>query len=149
MGKPKKEKKVESEPIAVYFKPIGTSKIATEEVILNMEEFEAIRLKDFMSLEQKKAAKCMKISQPTFHRLLLSARKKIGEAIVQGKGIRIEGGTYKIHKKEVEELNVPKGTGLLCICSTCKHIEPKKTNLPCFAIKCPTCKVAMRPKEKL
>lgn len=148
MGKPKKEKNVEFEPIAVNFKPVGTSKILSEEVILNMEEFEAIRLKDFMGLEQKKSAKSMKISQPTFHRLLLSARRKIGGAIVQGKAIRIEGGVYKIHKKEREESKMSKGTGLLCICPTCKHTEPKKTSLPCFAIKCPICEIAMRRCDK-
>ncbi len=148
MGKPKKEKNIEFEPIAVIFRPVGTSKILSEEVILNMEEFEAIRLKDFMDLEQKKAAKNMKISQPTFHRLLLSARRKIGKAIVQGKAIRIEGGVYKIHKKGESESNVLKGTGLLCICPVCKYTEPKKTGLPCFAIKCPACEIAMRRCEK-
>jgi predicted DNA-binding protein (UPF0251 family) len=47
-----------------------------EETILHVEEFEAIRLKDLEGLEQEECAKKMKISQPTFHRLVLSARKK-------------------------------------------------------------------------
>ena len=46
--------------------------------------------------KQEKCAKKMNISQPTFHRLILSARKKISDAIVNGKAIRIEGGIYKI-----------------------------------------------------
>lgn len=38
----------------------------------------------------------MNISPPTFHRVLLSARKKIADAMVNGKAIRIEGGDYKV-----------------------------------------------------
>jgi len=40
----------------------------------------------------------MNISQPTFHRLILDARKKVSEAIVKGKAIRIEGGSYKLQE---------------------------------------------------
>lgn len=70
-----------------------------EETILTVDEFEAIRLKDFLNLEQGEAAKKMNISQPTFHRLLLEARKKIADAIVNGKAIRIEGGNYKFSRQ--------------------------------------------------
>ena len=67
-----------------------------EEVILSVEEFEAVRLKDLEGLEQEECAKKMKISQPTFHRLVLSARKKIAEAIIKGKAIQIQGGIYRL-----------------------------------------------------
>src|SRR4030043_485235 len=66
------------------------------EVILAVDEFESIRLKDLNGLEQEECAKKINISQPTFHRLVLSARKKIADAIINGKAIRIEGGNYKI-----------------------------------------------------
>ena len=66
-----------------------------EEVILQVDEFEAVRLKDLEGLEQEECAKKMNISQPTFHRLVLSARKKISDAIVNGKAIKIEGGNFK------------------------------------------------------
>jgi predicted DNA-binding protein (UPF0251 family) len=69
-----------------------------EEVILSVEEFEAVRLKDLEGLEQEQCAKKMNISQPTFHRLVLSARKKIADAIVNGKAIKIEGGNFKYSK---------------------------------------------------
>jgi len=54
-----------------------------------MDEFEAIRLKDFEKMDQKVAAKEMAISQTTFHRLLSSAREKIADAIVNGKAVEI------------------------------------------------------------
>lgn len=60
-----------------------------EETILTLEEYEAVRLKDFEQLDQKEAAEKMEISQPTFHRLLITARKKISDSIVNGKAIRI------------------------------------------------------------
>ena len=57
---------------------------------LTIDEFEAIRLKDFLNLEQIACAEKMEISQPTFNRILTSARKKIADAIINGKAIEIE-----------------------------------------------------------
>lgn len=67
-----------------------------ESVYLTLDEFEAIRLADFEGLEQKDAAKRMKISRPTFSRIISSAHIKIGDALVSIKAIRIEGGCCKI-----------------------------------------------------
>jgi len=67
-----------------------------EESVLTVDEFEAVRLKDLEGMEQEKCAKKMDISQPTFHRLVLSARKKIADAIVYGKAIKIVGGVYRM-----------------------------------------------------
>ena len=60
-----------------------------------IDEYEAMRLVDLEEVEQGKAGKQMKISQPTLSRLLSSARRKISEAIVKGKAIRIEGGSCR------------------------------------------------------
>jgi predicted DNA-binding protein (UPF0251 family) len=65
-----------------------------ESVGLSVDEFEAIRLKDLEGLEQTAAADSMRISQPTFHRVIEAARKKVADALVNGKAIRIEGGEY-------------------------------------------------------
>jgi uncharacterized protein len=51
------------------------------------------------SLEQEDCAKKMNISQPTFHRLLVSARKKIAESIINGKALKIQGGNVTISNK--------------------------------------------------
>ncbi|MBU0636471.1 DUF134 domain-containing protein [Candidatus Micrarchaeota archaeon] len=95
MVRPRRCRHVHAEPNVLYFKPAGIRMKELEETILTMEEFEAVRLKDFLGLEQEKAAQKMKISQPTFHRLVLSARQKIADGIVNGKAIRIEGGNYR------------------------------------------------------
>ena len=70
--------------------------IDLDESVLTIDEFEAIRLNDFLELEQTECADKMKISQPTFHRLICSARKKIADAIVNGKAIKIERGSFVI-----------------------------------------------------
>ena len=61
-----------------------------EEVFLSKEEVEALKLKDFDGLGQVEAAEKMNTSQSTFQRILASARKKITEAMIQGKALRIE-----------------------------------------------------------
>ncbi|MFC2142978.1 DUF134 domain-containing protein [Candidatus Aenigmatarchaeota archaeon] len=96
MPRPRQFRRVKAIPGVTYFKPAGVRMIDLEESIVTVDEFEALRLKDMMGLEQEEAAKKMNISQPTFHRLVLSARKKIADAIVNGKAIRIEGGNYML-----------------------------------------------------
>ncbi len=70
-----------------------------DEVLLHHDELEAIRLKDLLGIPQEDAAKQMNVSQPTFHRLLLSAHEKMAHVIVNGKALRIEGGNVKIDEK--------------------------------------------------
>lgn len=83
-----------------YFKPAGIRWVDLEETALAVDEFEAVRLKDLEGLDQETAARRMTVSQPTFHRILASARAKIADAIVNGKAIRIEGGIYRMNGKE-------------------------------------------------
>lgn len=96
MARPKICRRVMLNPKVKYFKPQGTPLREVEEVSLTVEEFEAIRLKDLEGLGQLECSKKMKISQPTFHRIVSLARKKISDAIVNGKAIKIEGGNFKI-----------------------------------------------------
>jgi len=96
MVRPRLCRRIFSEPNITYFKPKGIPLGELEESILTIDEFEAVRLKDLEGLEQEECAKKMNISQPTFHRLVLSARKKVADSIVNGKALKIEGGNFKI-----------------------------------------------------
>ncbi|MFH0859801.1 MAG: DUF134 domain-containing protein [Candidatus Altiarchaeota archaeon] len=98
MPRPRLCRRVECEPDVTYFKPAGIRLVDLEESTLTVDEFEAMRLKDRLGLKQDKCAKRMGISQPTFHRLVTSARRRISDAIVNGKAVRIEGGTFRIKK---------------------------------------------------
>lgn len=99
MPRPKQCRRVGRDPDVTYFKPAGIAKSDLDEVLMNVDEYEAIRLKDLDGLGQEESSKRMEVSQPTFHRIILSARKKIADAIVNGKSIRIEGGEYKIQAR--------------------------------------------------
>jgi len=96
MPRPRLCRRVGFNPEITYFKPRGVPLADLEEAILNVDEFEAVRLKDLEGFDQEECAKKMNISQPTFHRLVLSARKKIADSIVNGKAIKIEGGNFKV-----------------------------------------------------
>ena len=78
------------QPNVYYFKPQGIPLRELEEVVLLPDELEALKLHEVDGLEQIEASEKMKISQPTFARLLGSANKKVAEAIIYGKAIRIE-----------------------------------------------------------
>jgi len=94
MPKPKKDRFVLQPPSAAYFKPQGIPMFQLEQVVLNVDEYEALRLVDYEGLQQKDAALRMEISRATCARILESAHRKVAEALTGGKAIRIEGGSY-------------------------------------------------------
>jgi len=96
MSRPPKCRRVEFLPDVNYFKPAGIPLEALEEVRLPVEEAEAIRLKDLEGLGQKQSAEKMHVSRPTFQRVLTSARQKIAAALLNGRAIRIDGGSFEM-----------------------------------------------------
>ena len=92
MPRPQRMRRVRGCPNSDYFKPAGIRMTDLEEIALTLSEFEAIRLIDFNETPQEEAARKMDVSQPTLSRILKSGRKKISEAIVKGKAIRIKRG---------------------------------------------------------
>jgi predicted DNA-binding protein (UPF0251 family) len=95
MARPQKCRRVEFLPNVTFYKPAGIPLRDLEEVGLAIEEAEALRLKDLEGLEQEEGAARMNISRPTFQRILAGARKKLADALLNGKAIRIEGGNYQ------------------------------------------------------
>lgn len=94
MPREAKCRRVEFIPPVKAFKPVGIALSNLEEVVLKVEEIEAIRLKSHLNLEQEECAQMMQISRPTFQRILSEAYAKVADALSNGKGIRIEGGSY-------------------------------------------------------
>lgn len=94
MARPIKWRKIEQTPVVPCFIPAQESDGSRIEIILKLEELEAIRLKDLEGLEQAECAQRMEVSRPTFQRILLSAREKIADSLIHGKAIRIEGGNF-------------------------------------------------------
>ena len=96
MSRPKISRFIQIEPGVTYFKPRGIPLVELDEVALTVDEFEALRLHDVKNLTEEKACKKMKVSRTTFHRILVSAQKKVSDALVYGKAIKIKGGNYKL-----------------------------------------------------
>lgn len=63
-----------------------------EIVELRIDELEALRLRDLVGVPQEEAAVQMGVSQPTFHRLITKAHQKVADALINGHGLKIEGG---------------------------------------------------------
>ncbi len=116
MPRPISPREIETPPHATWFKPTGVPLRDLEEVVLTFDEIEAIRLADVEGLYHEQVAEQMKVSRPTIGRILASARKKVGAALVQGKAIRMEGGIINIRDPKL---------GKPC-CERGHRIHPKK-----------------------
>jgi predicted DNA-binding protein (UPF0251 family) len=97
MPRPKMRSCLRFKPGVYFFKPRGVPLRHLQESILQPDELEALKLHDVDALDQVSSAKKMKISQPTFARILSSAHQKVSKAIIEGKAIRIltKGGEDK------------------------------------------------------
>ena len=114
-------------PGITYFKPRGIPMTCLEEIVLALDELEAVRLADLEMLYQEQAAEKMKVSRQTFGRIIDSAHKKIAEALVNGKALKIEGGNVEMvnqRKFECQKCghawDVPFGTGKPPACPKCE-----------------------------
>jgi len=94
MARPTKWRKIDNIPTIQYFVPSDNRLEDVLENVLKLEELEAIRLKDLEGLEQDECANRMEVSRPTFQRILLEAREKVADSLINGKGICIEGGNF-------------------------------------------------------
>jgi len=118
MPRPYCRRQVSGKLRAVFFKPVGIPRMELEEVTLNLDEFEALRLAHLEGLYQESAAQQMNVSRTTFSRILESAHFKVTDVLVHGKSLRIEGGPVQIvgrrccrlhgEEKETQPENQPK-----------------------------------------
>ena len=99
MPRPCKCRNVRGLPEASYFKPVGIPLMQLEECILSVEGYEAMRLADWEGLGMDEAAQRMGVSRHTFGRILRKARHAVAEALVFGRALRVEGGTYSLGGK--------------------------------------------------
>ena len=73
-----------------YFKPRGVNLSDLEQVDLTFDEIEALKYVDFEGMKMDEAAKKMRISKPTFCRMANMARKKVADALINGKAINLQ-----------------------------------------------------------
>ncbi len=94
MPRPKLRRNILAPPPVDGFKPSRTGKAA--EIVLSVEEFEAIRLVDFEGLDQAQAAVHMGVSRQTFGRVLRAGRFILSSALVKGLQLIVTGGCYQV-----------------------------------------------------
>jgi predicted DNA-binding protein (UPF0251 family) len=92
MPRPHKPRLVCHAPDVLYFKPRGVPLMELEEVVLGLDETEALRLADLEGHSQEEVGERMGISRATAGRILELARRKVADALVNGKALRISDG---------------------------------------------------------
>ena len=97
MPRPKRKRKLGYLPENHRFCPDIYCKEGNREVIISLDELESIRLSDFEELEQTEASEKMDISRGTYQRILVSAHKKVADALIHGRAIKVEGGSYTLN----------------------------------------------------
>jgi len=122
---------VRHEPPCSYFKPRGIPLSVLDEIILGFDEVEALRLADLEGMYQEEAAEKMKVSRPTFARIVEAARRKVAEALVKGKALKLEGG------------NIMMTVARKFRCSDCSHAWEVRhgTGRPAVCPKCRSCNI--------
>ncbi len=126
MPRPKRCRRIGATPGSSYFKPRGIPLSELDEVVLSVDEFEAIRLADLKGLYQELAAGKMSVSRQTFGRIIAAAHQKVAEALVRGKALKIEGGFVELAEAKTFS------------CGRCRHAwEPADDRDE--SMKCPSC----------
>ena len=100
-ARPFRNRRIMSDVIVDYYKPRGIPLSDLMEVTLELDEFEAIRLSDLDEMYQADAAEKMGVSRQTFGNIIKSAHKKIADALVNGKAIRIEARCDSLTNLEI------------------------------------------------
>jgi uncharacterized protein len=96
MRGPYRKRLVQKPPHFKNFKPSGIPRRMLKKIELTLDEYEAIRLTDYLKLEHLEASEKMKISRPTFTRLIDRARQKVASALIDGLELVIGGGNVDL-----------------------------------------------------
>ena len=89
MPRPRLSRRIGLDPKVTFYKPQGIPMRHLKVIELTHEEWETLRLKHMEGLSQIESAKKMDTSQSTLQRILSSAQKKMGQAVVKGLAIKI------------------------------------------------------------
>ena len=100
MPRPKRRRRVCSLPSISQYGPRLDNYDSLDNVIMNVEEYETIRLIDLEGLTQEECAKQMNVARTTVQKIYFDARGKLADSLINGKNLIISGGDYKIHNHE-------------------------------------------------
>ena len=115
-GRPRMNRSLEGGPAGRCYAPQCDSDRKGDIVLLLPEEMAAINLIDLQQMEQEQAAVALGVSRKTIWRDIHEARRKIADALINGKTIQMAGCTRSLEgqcPKRNENL-CPKIGGGLC-----------------------------------
>ena len=121
MPRPLRCRRIEQLPVYRSFSPDDTA--ATENVLMTVDEFEALRLLDNEGLTQEACASRMNIARTTVTAIYDSARKKVADALVNGKRLLITGGHFEYEPVDIKQSIKEKGTDTMRIAVTYENGE--------------------------
>jgi len=102
MPRPRKARHVGCKPMYRHYGPMNLDNEPNRTVHLSIDEYETIRLIDYLGLQQDECADKMRVGRTTAQRIYNEAKHKIADAIVNGKMIEITGGEV-VYTNEVTE----------------------------------------------
>lgn len=95
MPRPRKCRRVCSLPNDCGFHPLKTME-NNDSIQMTVEEYETIRLIDFLDYTQEDCAVQMEVARTTIQKLYTDARRKIADALVNQKSLIVGGGHFKL-----------------------------------------------------
>lgn len=123
--RPKRIRKISAPPSIQGFAPIEQRALQEPCIWLSWDEFEALRLADYLDLAQEEAALRMDVSRPTFGRILKLARNKVARALVESRCMGVAGGVVSLDMAWLR-------------CFSCGHLEKHDESVG-EGSECPTC----------
>lgn len=96
MARPSKPRRVCRMPACTHFYAEADSHKANPSLQLSVEEYEAIRLLDYLGFTQQEAARQMGTGRTTIQSLYTQARRKLARFLVEGFPLTIDGGSYEL-----------------------------------------------------
>ena len=106
MPRPCCPRRISTCPTATLFTPCGGEACDTRGVVVALDELEALRLADLEGMYQEAAAECMGISRSTFARIVEQARRKVADALVHGRTLRV-GSSSEMEKQHASDAAAP------------------------------------------
>ncbi len=89
-----------------------------EAIEMTLDEYECIRLMDREKLTQEQCAERMGVARTTVTNIYENARTKLAEALVDGKILRIGGGSYQLEDQGTEHIAL-KGENTMTMRKAC------------------------------
>ena len=121
MPRPVRCRRIERMPAFRSFSPDEVSQTGT--VLMTVDEFETLRLLDYEGLTQEICAVRMNVARTTVTAIYENARRKVADALVNGKRLLITGGCCEYEPVEIHVDIIEKGNTTMRIAVTYENGE--------------------------